>query len=108
MHTSRYSLRNKRVNIAIPPNEYLKRNVQYQLLKFMSKFDEYLLQRAQTFNMKAFIQKKHILSINMRLTVYRKLLCVCTCININLIHFLFVCMDECICVFVSVFLVIFK
>ena len=32
MHTSRYSLRNKRVNIAIPPKNCLKRNVQYQLL----------------------------------------------------------------------------
>ena len=30
-----------------------------------------------------------------------KFLCLCTGININLIHF-FVCMDECVCVFVSV------
>ena len=40
-------LRNKRVNIAIPPKEYLKRNVQYQLLELMSRFDEELLQRAE-------------------------------------------------------------
>ena len=52
VHTSRYSLRNKRVHIAIPPQEYLKRNVKYQLLELMSKFDEDLLQRAETFNMK--------------------------------------------------------
>ena len=31
------------------------------------------------------------------------MLCLCTGININLIHFFFVCMDECVCVFVSVF-----
>ena len=57
VHTSRYLLRNKRVNVAIPPKEYLKRNVQYQLLELMSRFDEELLQRAETFNMKSFILK---------------------------------------------------
>ena len=44
VNTSRYLLQNKRVNIAIPPKEYLKRNVQYQLLELMSRFDEELLQ----------------------------------------------------------------
>ena len=75
MNTSRYLLRNKRVTIAIPPKAYLKRNVQYQLLELMSRFDEELLQRAETFNMKSFILKikKHISSISMRLTVYRKI-----------------------------------
>ena len=34
-----------------------KRYVQYQLLELMSKFNEDLLQRAETFNMKSFIQK---------------------------------------------------
>ena len=62
----------------------------------MSKFDEDILQRAETFNMNSFINKK----ISMKLTVYRKLLSLCTCININLIHFLFVCMGECVSVFV--------
>ena len=57
MNTSRYLLRNKRVNIAIPPKEYLKRNEQYQLLELMSRFDDELLQRAETFNMKSFILK---------------------------------------------------
>ena len=39
----------------------------------MPKFDEELLQRAETFNVKSFIPKlKPILSINRRLTVYRK------------------------------------
>ena len=50
VHTSRYLLRNKRVNVAIPPKEY-------QLLELMSRFDEELLQRAETFNMKSFILK---------------------------------------------------
>ena len=45
---------------AIPPQSYLKRNVQYQLLELLSKFDEYLLQRAETFNMNSFVQKKSI------------------------------------------------
>ena len=57
VHTSRYSPRNKRGNITIPPKKYLKRYVQYQLLELMSKFDEDLLQRAETFNMNSFIQK---------------------------------------------------
>ena len=57
---------------AMCPKEYLKRNVQYQLLELMSRFDEELLQRAETFNMKSFILK-HISSISMRLTVYRKI-----------------------------------
>ena len=57
VNTSRYLLRNKRVNIAIPPKEYLKRNVQYKLLELMSRFDEELLQRAENFNIKSFILK---------------------------------------------------
>ena len=56
VHTSRYSLRNKRVNMAIPPKEYLMSNVQYQLLELMSRFDEDLLQRAEVLYMKSFIQ----------------------------------------------------
>ena len=64
MHTSRYSLRNKRVNIAIPPKRIFKRNVQYQLLELMSQFDEDLLQRAETFNIKSFIHtiKTHFIN----------------------------------------------
>ena len=57
VHTPRYSPQNKRINIVILP-KYLKGNVQYQLLELMSKVDEDLLQRAETFNMKSFIQKK--------------------------------------------------
>ena len=37
VHESRYSLRNKKVNIVIPQKEYLMRNVQYQRLELMSK-----------------------------------------------------------------------
>ena len=51
-------------NIAIPPKEYVKRNVQYQLLEFMSKFDEDLLQRAETFNLNSFVQKNLTYFIN--------------------------------------------
>ena len=47
--TSRNSLGNKRVNIDVHPKEYLKRNVQYQLLELMSNFSEDILQRAETF-----------------------------------------------------------
>ena len=58
VNTSRYLLRNKRVNIAIPPKRiFLERNVQYKLLELVSRFDEELLQRAETFNMKSFILK---------------------------------------------------
>ena len=64
MHKSRYSLRNKRVNIANPPKECSKRNVQYQLLELMSKFDEDLLQRAEDFNMKSFIHKTHFINLS--------------------------------------------
>ena len=44
--------------------EYLKRNVQYQLLELMSQFDEDLLQRAETFNIKSFIHtiKTHFIN----------------------------------------------
>ena len=37
---------------------FKKINVQYQLLELISKFYEDLLQRAETFNMNSFIQKK--------------------------------------------------
>ena len=50
VHTSRYSLR---VNIAIPPKEYLKINV----LELMSLFHEDLLQIAKSFNMNSFVPK---------------------------------------------------
>ena len=40
----------------IRPKEYLKKNVQYQLLELITKFDADLLQRAKTFNMNSFIQ----------------------------------------------------
>ena len=109
MLTSRYSLRIKRVNFAIPPKEYLKRNVQYQLLELMSRFAEDLLHRAETFNMKSFILKIKTHFINQyEVNRIQKNCCLCTCVHINLIHFLIVCMGECVCVFVSVFLVIFK
>ena len=77
MHTSRYSLQNKK-------------NVQYQLLELVSRFDEDLLQRAETFNMNSFIYKIKTHFINQYEVNYiGKLLCLCTCLHINLIHFLF-------------------
>ena len=100
MHISRYTLRNKRLNIAIHPKENFKRNV--QLLELMSRFDEDLLQRAEPFNMNSFIYKTHILSINMRLTVYRKIVMFVHSYKYNLIHILFVCMCGCVCVCVLV------
>ena len=45
VHTTIYSLRNKRVNILIP-KKYFKK-LQFQLLELMSKFYEDLLQRAE-------------------------------------------------------------
>ena len=100
VHTSRYLLRNKRVNVAIPPKEYLKRNVQYQLLELMSRFDEELLQRAETFNMKSFILKikTHFINQYEINCIQENLLCLCTGININLIHFF--CLSACVSVYV--------
>ena len=40
VHTTRYSLRNKRVNIAIPPKEYLKRNDAHCGISGNEKADE--------------------------------------------------------------------
>ena len=74
MHTSKYSLRNKRINITIPPKEYVMGNVHYQLLELMSRFDEELLQNTETFHMNSFVPKnKHILSINMLFIAERKI-----------------------------------
>ena len=58
--------------------------------------------------MKSFIQKKINTFINEYETNCIQENCLCTCINIKLIHFLFVYIDECVCVFVGVFHVIFK
>ena len=68
----------------------------------MSRFDEELLQRAETFNMKSFILKIKTYFINQyEINCIGKLLCLCTGININLIHFfLSAWMSVCVCLLV--------
>jgi len=54
---TRYNLRHIRINIPIPRREYKKRNVKYQLNELIRTFDQSLLQRADNYSLKSYVNR---------------------------------------------------